>query len=130
MRNKSIKWMSPISVILALTFIFGTAGHAFAQPPDQAEKVEVLISFTEKPGPAEQALIQNEGGKVNRTYHIVPTIAASIPKGKLDSLRRKSKVAYVEEDVIVQAIAEPLPWGVERIEAEIVHSQYKGQGIF
>ncbi len=129
MRSKSIKWMSPISVILALTFIFGTASHAFAQPPDQAEKVEVLVSFTEKPGPAEQALIQNEGGKVKRTYHIVPTIAASIPKGKLDSLRRKSKVAYVEEDVTVQIIAEPLPWGVERIEAGMVHSQYKGQGI-
>ena len=129
MRNKSIKWMSPISIILALTFIFGTASHAFAQPPAQAEKVEVLVSFTEKPGPAEQALIQNEGGKVKHTYHIVPTIAASIPKGKLDSLRRKPKVAYVEEDVIVQVIADPLPWGVERIEAGMVHSQYKGQGI-
>jgi len=37
MRNKSIKWLSPISVILALTFIFGTGSHALAKPPAQAD---------------------------------------------------------------------------------------------
>ncbi len=57
------------SVTLALTLIFGTAGYALADPPAHAEKVDVLVSFKEKPGPAEQALITNAGGKAKRNYH-------------------------------------------------------------
>ena len=129
MKNKSIKWMFPLSVMLAFTLFFGSAGYAFAKPPAHAEKVDVLVSFKEKPGSAEQALIENEGGKVNRKYHVVPTIAASIPKGKLESLRRKPKVTSVEEDITVQIIEERLPWGVDRMDAEIVHSQNKGRGV-
>ena len=76
--TKIVRWLFSITVAFAL--IFGTAGHAFATPPAHAEKVDVLVSFTGKPGPAEQALIHNAGGKVKRNYHIVPTIAASIQK--------------------------------------------------
>lgn len=124
---KLMRWI--FSVTLALALVFGAGGQAFAEPPAPAEKVDVLISFTEKPGPAEQALIHNAGGKVKRNYHLVPTIAASIPKGKLDSLRRHPKVTSVEEDITVQIIEEILPWGVDRIDAEIVHGQNKGQGV-
>lgn len=129
MRKKSIKLMFPISVILALALTFGSPSYAFAEPSAHAEKLDVLVSFTEKPGPAEQALIHNAGGKVKRNYRHVPTIAASIPKAKLDSLRRNPKVTSVEEDIIVQIIEETLPWGVDRIGAEIMHSQSKGRGV-
>jgi len=130
MKEKSIKLIFPISVMLALALTFGSSSYAFAEPPAHAEKVDVLVSFTEKPGPAEQALIRNADGKVKRNYHHVPTIAASIPKGKLDSLRRNPKVTSVEEDVIVQIIKETLPWEVDRIgRAEIVHSENKGRGV-
>lgn len=129
MRNKSIKLMFPLSVMLAFTLILGSASHVVAAPPAREEKAHVLVSFKEKPGPAEQALIRNAGGKVKRNYHIVPTIAASIPKGKLDSLRRNPKVTSVEEDITVQTIEDTLPWGIDRIDAEIVHSQNKGRGV-
>ncbi len=129
MRNKWIKKTLPISIALAIIMIFGSAGHALAKPPAHAEKVDVLVSFTGKPGPAEQALIHNAGGKIKRNYHIVPTVAASVPKGKLDSLRRNPKVTSVEEDITVQVIEETLPWGIDRIDAEIVHSQNKGRGV-
>ncbi len=56
------RWLFSITIALAL--IFGPVNHALAEPPAQAEKVEVLVSFTEKPGSAEKALIQNAGGKV------------------------------------------------------------------
>ena len=116
---------------VALTFalVFGTTGYAFAAPPAHAEKVDVLVSFSEKPGPVEQTLIHNAGGKVKRNYHIVPTIAASIPKGKLESLRRNPKVTSVEEDITVQIIEQRLPWGVDQIDAEVVHDKNKGQGV-
>ncbi|MFC2016808.1 S8 family serine peptidase [Chloroflexota bacterium] len=121
-----MRWLFSITVAFALTV--GTAGYAFAQPA-HAEKVDVLVSFTGKPGPAEQALIHNAGGKVKRNYHIVPTVAASIPKGKLDSIRRNLKVTSVEEDITVQIIEEVLPWGVDRVDAEAVHGRNKGRGV-
>ncbi len=124
---KVVLWFLSITVASALTF--GPAGYAFAEPPARVDKVDVLVAFKEKPGPAEEALIRNNGGKVKRTYHIVPTIAASIPRGKLNSLRRNHKVSSVEEDITVQIIEERLSWGVDRIDAEVVHGQNKGQGV-
>ena len=129
MIKKSIRSAFPLSIMLASTLFFGSVGQAFAEPPAHAEKVEVLVSFTEKPGPAEQALIHGLGGKVKRNYHIVPTVAASVPKGKLDSLRRNPRVASVDEDVKVQIIEETVPWGTERIGARVLHSQNKGWGV-
>lgn len=131
-QHKMMPWLFSITIALAL--IFGTSGYALAKPPAQAEKVDVLVSFTEKPGPDEKALIQNAGGKVKRIYHLVPTMAASIPKGKLDSLRRNPKVTSIkvtsiEEDITIQTIEEILPWGVDRIGAEVVHGQNKGRGV-
>ena len=55
MRKKSIKLMFPISVMLTLALLFGSASHVFAAPPAHAEKVDVLVSFTGKPGNAEQS---------------------------------------------------------------------------
>lgn len=128
MREKSIELVLP-TIVLALTLILGPASQALAGSLAQAERLDVLVSFTEKPGPAEQAVIHDAGGKVKRNYHIVPTIAASVPKAKLDSLHRNPKVTSVEEDIIVQIIADELPWGVDRIDAEVVHSQNKGWGV-
>ncbi len=123
-----MRWL--FSITLAFTLAFGSASNVYAAPPHaDADKVDVLVSFTVKPGPAEQALIHNAGGKVKRNYHIVPTIAASIPKDKLNSLRRNPKVASVEEDVTVQILEDTLPWGVDRIDAEVVHGQNKGGGV-
>ncbi len=123
---KLVRWI--FGVMLALALVFGAGGQAFAKPA-QAEKVDVLVSFTEKPGPAEQAFIENEGGKAKRNYHLVPTIAASIPKDKLDSLRHNPKVTSVEEDSTVEIIADTLPWGVDRVDAEVVQGQNKGRGV-
>jgi len=129
MRNKAVKLISSLSAMLAFALILAQASPVFAEPATHAEKVEVLVSFTQKPGPAEQALIHNNGGKVKRSYRLVPTIAASIPRGKLDSLRRNPKVTSVEEDIRVQVTEVKLPWGVDRIDAEVMHSQNKGQGV-
>jgi len=97
-------------------------------PPDGL--VKVLIGFKEKPGAAQQAIVKGVGGKIKYTYHIVDAIAASIPEKAIDALRNNPNVAHVELDGEIFAIIQTLPWGVDRIDAEVVHtSGNRGGGV-
>lgn len=98
-----------------------------AGPPDGL--VKVLIGFKEKPGPPEQALVKGLGGKIKYTYHIVDAIAASIPEKAIVALQKNPNVKYVEPDVEIFAVGQTLPWGVNRIDAEKVWTDYTGQGV-
>jgi len=97
--------------------------------PDAAGKAKVLIGFKQQPGPAEEALVRGHGGQVKDVYHLVPAMAATIPQAAVAALERNPKVAYVEGDGECYALAETLPWGVDRIDAELVHPTTKGSGI-
>ncbi|MBA7498362.1 hypothetical protein ES704_01097 [subsurface metagenome] len=88
--------------------------------------VKVLIGFREKPGAAQQALVKGVGGKIKYTYHIVDAIAASIPDKAIDALQKNPNVRYVEPDGLVFALVQILPWGVDRIDAEVVHATENG----
>jgi subtilisin family serine protease len=99
-------------------------------PPDGL--VKVFIGFKEKPGKAQQAMVQGVGGKIKYTYHIVDAIAASIPEKAIVALQKNPNVRYVEPDDLVFALDAELSdsWGVERIGAGIVHDDdNKGTGI-
>jgi len=93
-------------------------------PPDGL--VKVLIGFKEKPGAAQQAMVQGVGGKIKYTYHIVDAIAASIPEKAIVAFRNNPNVTHVELDGKVFAIGQTLPWGVDRIDAEVVHTSDSG----
>jgi len=96
-------------------------------PPDGL--VKVLIGFKEKPGAAEQAMIQGVGGKIKYTYHIVDAIAAAVPEKAIVALQNNPNVTHVELDGEIFAIGQTLPWGVDRIDAEVVHSTNKGYDV-
>lgn len=93
--------------------------------------VKVLIGFKDKPGQAEQALVQGVGGKIKYTYTLIPAIAASIPEAAIDALKRNPKISNVDLDIKVYAVDAELDntWGVKRIGAGEVHSIYTGNGI-
>jgi len=97
-------------------------------PPDGL--IKVLIGFKEKPGPAQQAIVKGVGGQIKYTYHIVDAIAASIPEKAIDALQKSPNVRYVELDGEIFAVGQTLPWGVDRIDAEVVWTNYyTGQGV-
>jgi len=99
-------------------------------PPDGL--VKILIGFKEKPGPPEQALVKGLGGKIKYTYNLIPAIAASVPEVAIEALQKNPNITNVELDNKVFALGQTLPWGVNRIDAEVVHvnaSGNKGAGI-
>ncbi len=136
-----------ISIILLLVMVFASGCIPFMEkiglinpaneeqlspgkggPPDGL--VKVLIGFKEKPGPAEQALVKRLGGKIKYTYNLIPAIAASVPEVAIDALKKNPSITNVELDNQVFALEQTLPWGIDRIDAEVVHaSGNKGAGV-
>ncbi|MFQ6097523.1 MAG: S8 family peptidase [Armatimonadota bacterium] len=91
-------------------------------------KARVIIGFKRPPGKNETALVQAQGGKVTRVYHLIPAIAATIPQQAVAALQRNPNVDYVEGDPEAKAFEyygeQPTPetvdWGVDRIDADMV----------
>jgi len=99
-------------------------------PPDGL--VKVLIGFKEKPGPAQQALVKGLGGKIKYTYNFIPAMAASIPEKAIEALKKNPNITDVELDnkVFALDLEQTLPWGVDRIDAEVVHANNnRGEGV-
>ena len=62
---------------------------------------------------------RRHGAEVLQTYrHTVRGYAARIPDRRLQEVRADSSVAHVEPDRTVQAEAQRLPWGIDRIDAD------------
>jgi len=137
-----------ISIILLLVMVFASGcipimeKLGLVSPTDEEQLtpqkassdglVKVLIGFKEKPGAAQQVMVQGVGGKIKYTYHIVDAIAASIPEKAIVALQNNPNVTHVEYDIKVYALDTELndSWGVERIGAGIVHDDgNKGAGI-
>jgi len=94
---------------------------------------KVLIGFnhlveTESPE-ALVEMIRSAGGQVDRSYHLLPVVLATLSDETITQIRNRPDVAYVEEDARVYATVQEMPWGVDRIDAERVWSaRYGGTG--
>ena len=51
--------------------------------------------------------------------HALKGYAAVIPKNRLDDVRDDSEVDYVERDGTMRVVAQTLPWGIDRIDADV-----------
>ncbi len=50
--------------------------------------------------------------------HALKGFSAAVPGGRLEQLRADERVDYVERDGTMRAVAQVLPWGVDRVEAD------------
>jgi subtilisin family serine protease len=63
---------------------------------------------------------QRHGAEVLFNYqYALEGYAARIPEGRLDEVRADERVDYVEPDQTAQATAQTLPWGVNKIDADV-----------
>ena len=63
------------------------------------------------------------------THHLLPAVSANLPENIVTTLRNHPDIAYVEEDIIVRALDQEIPWSVEHINANQLWSTNKGQGV-
>ena len=97
--------------------------------------IKVLIGFKEAPDLGlVRDLVYGLGGRVKRKYNIIPAIAAEVPAVVVSKLAAHPKVAYIEQDVNLHILGDESQlensWGVDRIDAEVVHgAQNRGGGV-
>lgn len=89
-----------------------------------SSETSVIIRFVRSPGRSERSLVENVGGSVQRTYRIVPAVAARVPAQAIAGLSRNPNVAALEIDQKVRVHDAELDntWGVKRIGAGTVHN--------
>jgi len=100
-------------------------GGVAAKP--QVDKTPVVIMFKDKPN---IDLIKQHHGEIKSVYHIKPALATSLPKNMVGVLRKQLEIECIIEDKEVFLVQQELPWGVDRIDADNVHTYgNKGTGI-
>jgi subtilisin family serine protease len=135
--------MRPFSALLLLLMIFGLSASA-------SGSTRVLLglggpSFStmaepEAGPPTPLAELAALGGRIEYRYQFINVVLAELPEEAIQKLASNPYIRFIEPDGEVAA-PEPLgvqelkltwewlPWGVDRIDAEVVHHPPKGLGL-
>ena len=109
-----------VLVLMAL-LLFGQAAPVAARQAPRGRRV--LIGFRSDTGPqtpeARASAVRQGGGTVHRSPRLVPVVAATLSEEAIKTFRARRDVAYVEDDVILRALGQTTPWGVDRIDADL-----------
>jgi len=94
----------------------------------------VLIGFRSDRGPqtseARAGVVRQGGGTIHRSLRLVPVVSATLSEEAIRKLRARADVDYVEDDVILHAAEQRKPYGVDRIDADLVWpTGNMGQGV-
>jgi subtilisin family serine protease len=112
-------------VLLAYGVALGQETPAPGQgPPEGVIPGQYIVVFEEgevrDPTAVARDHAQRHGAEVLYTYqYALEGYAARIPSQRLDEVRADERVAYVEPDQTAEIAAQTLPWGIDRVEADI-----------
>lgn len=133
MKKIIVSFVALFVVAGMVSFTIPASTLAVAQGQGSDNLTRVLIAFDKPVGPSEQALVRAHGGKIKYSYSIVNAIAATLPAGAIEGLSHNPHVASIDLDDTVYAVDAELDnsWGVRRIGAGTVHTDYanKGTGV-
>jgi subtilisin family serine protease len=132
--KEGVAYMKQAALLLtvALATTLTSAGLALAQvptpsqdqgPPEGVIPGQYIVVFKDEvqnPTAVAREHAQRHGAEALFTYqHSIKGYAARFPEGRLDEVRTDEQVAYVESDETAYAQAQTLPWGINRIDADV-----------
>ncbi|HMJ88159.1 MAG TPA: S8 family serine peptidase, partial [Vicinamibacterales bacterium] len=89
----------------------------------QASSRDVIVVFYDDERDVDGLAAQHGhayGAEISARYHsALKGYAAKIPNARIDDVRRDPRVAFVSDDRAVEAFAQTLPTGVDRIDGEL-----------
>ena len=97
-----------------------TAGVASSlAAADPSEKVEVNVGFASERG---QKAALSQADETVRTFDSIDVLTLRLPKRAATALEKNPNIRYVEENGTMQALDQTLPWGVDRVDADVAHA--------
>ncbi|MFC7080085.1 S8 family peptidase [Halorussus caseinilyticus] len=96
---------------------------AAAKPDDT---VEVNVGFKSEKG-RQKAL--DAASDVVRKFNSLDIVTIRAPKKAVTGLEQSPNVRYVEENGQMQALAQTLPWGVDRVDADVQSAEGNGADV-
>jgi len=98
------------------------AGAAFTQVPENKDSSRYIVVLDDVDSPSQVAngIARRQNLEVGFVYsNALNGFSATIPDGRLAAVRANPRVDYVERDGTMHAVAQKLPWGINRIDADI-----------
>ncbi len=111
------------TIILILFLILISAVAA------QAVERKIVVFDPAVNEPARQALIEAVGGIIIKDLPLIGAKAVLLPPRAESALNKMTGIIRVDPDVIVKALAQTLPWGVDRIDADLAWNASTGLGV-
>ena len=117
--------MRRVSVLFGMmaALVCMSAGMAFTQPSgDEARGrfIVVLEDGVGDPGRAAAEISGRSNAEVGFVYRsAIKGFSATIPEARLDAVRADGRVDYVERDGVMRTVAQTLPWGIDRVDADV-----------
>jgi subtilisin family serine protease len=102
-------------------------------PPEGVIPGRYIVVFDEQevrdPTAVAREHAQANGADVLYTYqYALEGYAARIPERRLDEVRADGRVAFVEPDQTAEIAAQTLPWGIDKIDADVSSTALAGNG--
>ena len=100
----------------------GLGGLVATGPADAAGRGRHIVGTST---PAARRAAERRANTVHRVFDfddIGQAVAGRFSEQALDALRKNPNVRYIERDGTLSAIAQTLPWGVDRVDADVVHA--------
>ncbi len=97
-----------------------TPGQGPTEGVIPGQYIVVLEEGVRDPTAVAREHAQSHNAQVLHTYqHTIEGYAARIPERRLDEVRSDERVAYVEPDKTAEVVAQTVPWGIDKIDADI-----------
>jgi len=117
MTDDSVSRRSVLAGVGASVGAAATAGVAVADG-----EADVLVGVNGR-GPAAQ--VERKANEHERTLDfgdLRQVVHGKFPAEAIDGLRQNPHVEYIEENGEYRALAQTLPWGIDRVDADVVHA--------
>lgn len=135
--NKSFTiLLSVFILLLGLVFVHRSTQ---AQGSDQnVNRRIVVFSDDEVNSGAQEAIVKGAGGVIIKRLGLINAQAVYLPEQAEPALRIHSSVKRIDPDILVRATGKPtpppqpsqtLPWGIDRVEADLAWSTTGGNGV-
>lgn len=118
-------------LLLSLILYLSLASIAFANGVDHTPNTQLkrtyFIGFHSN---VDSNVIKVNGGEIKRQYKYMPVVAAKLPNKAVQALLSNPKISYVEEDGVVQAIGQIIPWGISHVKGtDVQQTGIYGSGV-